>query len=93
MHKKYKLEFEIESLSSKARLYLAYFDINSNWAELMTRKNVKLEKGGTLDNAMIMVKDNVVVVSVDKDTKLEYETSGLQVQGEDIIIKSVKVIE
>ena len=90
---KYKLEFEIESLSSKARLYLAYFDINSNWAELMTRKNVKLEKGGTLDNAMIMVKDNVVVVSVDKDTKLEYETSGLQVQGEDIIIKSVKVVE
>ena len=90
---KYKLEFEIEGLSSKAILYLGYTDINNVWTELMTRKNVKLEKGGTLDYAMIMVKDNTVVVSIDKDTKLEYETSSLWVQGEDIIIKSVKVIE
>ena len=60
----------------------------------MTRNKVKLLKGGSLDGARIKVKDNTVVVSIDNATSCEFETAGeLYIQGEDIIIKSVKVIE
>ena len=60
----------------------------------MTKSKVKLLKGGSLDGAMIKVKDNTVVVSIDNTTSCEFETGGeLYILGEDIIIKSVKVLE
>ena len=90
----YKLEFEVEKLSSKATIYLAYNDYKGNWNEVMTKSKVKLLKGGSLDGAMIKVKDNTVVVSIDNATSCEFETGGeLYILGEDIIIKSVKVVE
>ena len=90
----YKLEFEVEKLSSKARIYLAYNDYKGNWNEVMTKSKVKLLKGGSLDGAMIKVKDNTVVVSIDNATSCEFETGGeLYILGEDIILKSVKVME
>ena len=90
----YKLEFEVEKLSSKATIYLAYNDYKGNWNEVMTKSKVKLLKGGSLDGAMIKVKDNTVVVSIDNATSCEFETGGeLYILGEDIILKSVKVVE
>ena len=90
----YKLEFEVEKLSSKATIYLAYNDYKGNWNEVMTKSKVKLLKGGNLDGAMIKVKDNTVVVSIDNATSCEFETGGeLYILGEDIILKSVKVME
>ena len=90
----YKLEFEVEKLSSKAEIYLAYNDYKGNWTEVMTRNKVKLLKGGSLDGAMIKVKDNTVVVSIDNATSCEFETAGeLYVLGQDVLIKSVKVVE
>ena len=60
----------------------------------MGRENVSLLQGGTLDDGMIMVTGTPVVVSIDNDTSCEFETGGsLYVLGEDIIIKSVKVME
>ena len=90
----YKLEFEVEKLSSKARIHLAYNDYKGSWNDVMARPKVRLLKGGSLDNVMIMVKDDTVVVSIDNDTSCEFETGGeLYILGEDIIIKSVKVVE
>ena len=41
-----------------------------------------------------MVQDNIVVVYIDNETSCEFETGGeLYILGEDIIIKSVKVVE
>ena len=90
----YKLEFEVEKLSSKATIYLAYNDYKGNWNEVMTKSKVKLLKGGSLDGAMIKVKDNTVIVSIDNATSCEFETGGeLYILGEDIILKSIKVVE
>ena len=90
----YKLEFEVEKLSSKAEIYLAYNDYKGNWTEVMTRNKVKLLKGGSLDGAMIKVKDNTVVVNIDNATSCEFETAGeLYVLGQDVLIKSIKVME
>lgn len=90
----YKLEFEVEKLSSNARIHLAYHDYKGNWNDVMARDNVSLLQGGTLDGVMIMVTGNTVVVSIDNDTSCEFETGGaLYVLGEDIIINSIKVVE
>lgn len=90
----YKLEFEVETISTKARIHLAYHDYKGNWVDLMGRENVSLLQGGTLDDGMIMVTGTPVVVSIDNDTSCEFETGGsLYVLGEDIIIKSIKVVE
>ena len=60
----------------------------------MGRDKVSLLQGGTLDDVMIMVTGNPVVVSIDNATSCEFETGGsLYVLGEDIIIKSIKVVE
>ena len=90
----YKLEFEVETLSTKARIHLAYNDYKGNWNDVMARENVSLLQGGTLDNVMIMVTGSPVVVSIDNATSCEFETGGeLYILGEDIIIKSIKVVE
>ena len=90
----YKLEFEVETLSTKARIHLGYNDYKGNWKDVMAREKVSLLQGGTLDNVMIMVTGSPVVVSIDNATSCEFETGGeLYILGEDIIIKSVKVVE
>ena len=90
----YKLEFEVEKLSSKARIHLGYNTYKGVWTNVMARDKVSLISGGTLDDVMIMVEDDTVVVYIDNDTSCEFETGGeLYILGEDIIINSVKVIE
>ena len=90
----YKLEIEVEKLSSKARIHLGYNTYKGVWTNVMARDKVSLISGGTLDDVMIMVEDDTVVVYIDNDTSCEFETGGeLYILGEDIIINSVKVIE
>ncbi|MBO4319009.1 MAG: cellulase family glycosylhydrolase, partial [Treponema sp.] len=92
---KYKLVFDVEKKSSDSILRLAYQDLDSNWHEIAPMKGVKI-KGGTLkDGWCISVKDNTVELSIDET--LASELSGyaqyIFLNGKNIIIKSVKVVE
>ena len=68
--------------------------MKKGWHEIPPIKNVKI-KGGTLkDGWCIAIKDNVVELSIDSALAKDLaESENLVLNGQQIIIKSVKVVE
>ena len=92
---KYKIEFNIEKNGSKPILQFAFIDQHGNWRELQKEKNVKISGGAVGNNYNnIEVRSNIITVSINEKLSKEFETAiGIYVKGQDIIIKSMKVVE
>ena len=91
---KYKLEFTIEKTGENAILQPGFNDENDKWHDLVQEKNI-LVKGATIqDGWCIKVTNEVFTVSIDEKLAAALEASrGLNLNGQNIIIKSVKVVE
>ena len=93
---KYKLVIELEKTGSEPILELAYEDLYLNWhngTNTASLKNLKV-KGGTLLNGPIKVKDNIVEISINEKLARELANcENVYISGNDIILKSVKVME
>ena len=87
----YKLEFIIEKTGPKPILQVG-FDDSGKWVDLSARNDVKVTgavKGGNFE-----VKSETVVISVNEKLAADLEASrNIILNGENIIIKSVKVVE
>ena len=91
---KYKLEITVEKLSSEPILQLGFSDWEEKWRDFVKEKNVTV-KGGTIkDGWCILVKDEIVTLTVDEELAAELESAkGIFINGQNIIIKTVKVVE
>ena len=86
---RYKLEFQIETTGSNPRLDVAYWN-----RDLSHGKITKGVKGGTVDGDNIIVKSDTVIINIDEKLAKEIENSDhLSLNGQEIIIKSLKVVE
>ena len=91
---KYKLEFTIETTGSNAILYPGFVDSEDNWRELVKEKNINIKGASIKDGWCIKVGDGTFTINVDEKLAPTLEAShGLILSGENIIIKSVKVVE
>ena len=91
----YKLVFEIEKTGADAVLRLAYEDMNGPWYELPKVSGIKIKGAVLKDGWLLSVKDNIVELSIDEklaEIISEY-SRGIYINGQNIIIKSVKVVE
>ncbi len=91
---KYKLEFTIEKTGENAILHPGFNDEDDKWHDLVQEKNI-LVKGATIqDGWCIKVTNEVFTVSIDEKLAAALDASnGIFLNGENIIIKSVKVVE
>ena len=93
---KYKIEFEIEKTGADSFLRFAYNDINDNWHDTYNTnilKNMKV-KGGVIADGQIKVQSGTVILNIDE--KLADELANgktVEINGQNIIIKSMKVVE
>ena len=93
---KYKIEFEIEKTGADPFLRFAYNDINDNWHDTYNTnmlKNMKV-KGGVIADGLIKVQSGTVILNIDE--KLADELANgktVEINGQNIIIKSMKVVE
>lgn len=89
---KYKIELEIEKTGADPFLQFAYTDMNYNWHDTGTLKNLKV-KGGVIDG-QIKVRSNTIILSIDEKLATELVNGeAIFLNGQDIIIKSMKVVE
>lgn len=91
---KYKLEFTIEPTDSNAILQVGFDDNNGKWHELIQEKNAVL-KGATIkDGWCIKVTNEVFTINIDEKLAVALEDSqGIVLNGENIVIKSVRAVE
>ncbi len=83
---KYKIEFQIEKTGSNPRFEFGYW----NGSYVKVAKGVK---GGVVDGSNIAVKAGIVTINVDEKLAKELESAGdVFLNGQDIIIKSMKVV-
>ena len=91
----YKFVFEIETTGSDPQLEFAYIDSNSDFHNGQNTdflKNLEVE-GGTV-NGSISVESDTVKISISEDFAKELEgASDILIQGYNITIKSMKVVE
>jgi len=91
---KYKLEITVEKLSSAPILQLGFADWEEKWRDFLKEKNVTVKGGSIKDGWCIAVKDDLVTLTVDEKLASELEgAKGIFINGQNIIIKSVKVVE
>ena len=91
---KYKLEFTVETKDSNALLQVGFSDNNGNWHELIQEKNAVLKGAVIRDGWCIKVTNEVFTISIDENLAAALEASqGIFLNGENIIIKSMKVVE
>ena len=92
---KYKIEFEIEKTGNNPELDFAYQDLEYIWHGFHNTpllKKIRV-KGGTFQGN-IKVKANKVILTIDEDLANELANSeAVFLNGQDIIIKSMKVVE
>ena len=90
---KYKLEFQIEKTGSKPILQVGFTDFaTSAWNDLANRSDVK--PTGAVKGNNFEVKSETVIIPISEELAAAIEDSyGLWLSGQDIIIKSVKVVE
>ena len=91
---KYKLEFTVETTDPNAIFQVGFNDNNGKWHELIQEKNAVL-KGATIkDGWCIKVTNEVFTINIDEKLAVALENSkGIVLNGENIIIKSVRVVE
>lgn len=91
---KYKLEFTVETKDSNALLQPGFVDGDGKWHDLVKEKNVFVKGAAIQDGWCIKVTNEVFTVSIDENLAAALEASnGIFLNGENIIIKSVKVVE
>ena len=91
---KYKFEFTVESTGSNAILQVGFSDNNGNWHDLVKEKNVVVKGAAIQDGSCIKVTNEVFTISIDEELAVTLEGSqGIFLNGQNIIIKSVKVVE
>ncbi len=91
---KYKLEINVEKLAADSILQLGFADWEEKWHDFVKEKNVTVKGGIIKDGWCIAVKDDVVTVTVDEALAAELEgAKGIFINGQNVIIKSVKVVE
>ncbi len=94
---KYKIELEIEKTGADPFLRFAYIDWNYNWHDggntpLLKKMRIK---GGILQPwGSIKVQSKKLILSIDEDLAKELANGeAVYLNGQDIIIKSMKVVE
>ena len=89
----YKLEFQIEKTGSKPILQVGFTGSrDGSWNDLATRSDVKVT--GAVKGNNFEVKSETVTLTVsEKLSSLIESSNGLSLNGQQIIIKSVKVVE
>jgi|GEM_PF-2078953 len=91
---KYKFEINVEKLAADSILQLGFADWEEKWRDLVKEKNVTVKGGSIKDGWCIAVKDDLVTVTVDENLAAELEgAKGIFINGQNVIIKSVKVVE
>ena len=91
---KYTLEFTVETKDSNALLQPGFVDEDGKWHDLVKEKNVSVKGAAIQDGWCIKVTNEVFTVSIDEKLATALEASqGIFLNGENIIIKSVKVLE
>ena len=91
---KYKLEFTVETKDSNALLQPGFVDGDGKWHDLVKEKNVFVKGAAIQDGWCIKVTNEVFTISIDENLAAALEASnGIFLNGENIIIKSVKVVE
>ncbi|MBP5450950.1 MAG: cellulase family glycosylhydrolase [Treponema sp.] len=92
---KYKFEFTVESTGSNAILQVGFSDNNGNWHDLVKEKNVVVKGASIKDGWCVAISKNCTfTLSIDEKLALALEAShGLNLNGQNVIIKSVKVVE
>ena len=92
---KYKLVIELEQTGSDPRLELAYTDFKDVWHNAPNTPSLKKMriKGGIMEGT-IKVQSKKLVLSIDEDLAKELaDGKGVFLNGQDIIVKSMKVVE
>lgn len=91
---KYKLEFTIETIGEKSILHPGFVDEDGKWHDLVKEKNVSVKGAAIQDGWCIKVTNEVFTISIDEKLAAALEASHfILLNGENIIIKSVKVVE
>ena len=92
---KYKIEFEIEKTGNNPELDFAYTDCREVWHGFHNTpllKKIRV-KGGTFQGN-IKVKANKLILTIDENLAKELaDGNGVYLNGQDIIIKSMTVVE
>ena len=92
---KYKLVIELEKTGSDPRLELAYIDFNGVWhnsANTPLLQSLKV-KGGAYDGNVLVNSDTVEITINEKLAKVLPNCDSVYLNGQNIILKSVKVVE
>ena len=92
----YKIEFEIERTGNNPELDFAYIDVQQNWhnADNTPLLANMLVEGGDLQGN-IKAKSDIITISIDEELAKEIVENAWSVylNGQDIIVKSMKVVE
>ena len=89
---KYKLEIQIEKTGSKPILQVSFHDFKNKSIDISTRNDVKVT--GAVKGFCFEVKSETVTITVNDKLAAEFEDAeNLYFGGQDIIIKSIKVVE
>ena len=92
---KYKLVIELEKTGSDPKLELAYIDFNGVWhnsANTPLLQSLKV-KGGAYDGNVLVNSDTVEITINEKLAKVLPNCDSVYLNGQNIILKSVKVVE
>ena len=92
---KYKLEFTVEKTGPDAIMQIGYSDSKQVWRELVKQKNVRIQGASLKDGWCVAISKNCTfTLSIDENLAAALEASnGIVLNGQNIIIKSVKVVE
>lgn len=92
---KYKIEFEIEKTGADPFLHFAYIDFKGNWHDEYNTPLLKsmCVKGGVMDGTIKVQADTVVLEINEKLAKELANGEAVYLNGQNIIIKSMKVVE
>ena len=89
---KYKLEFQVEKTGNNPILQVSFHDINWNYVDLSARTDVKVT--GAVKGNNFEVKSETITLTINEKLAAELEDAAkIYFGGQDIIIKSVKVVE
>ena len=92
---KYKIEFLIEKTGSDPRFEFAYADFKYIWHNAYNTPSLKSMrvKGGVMDGTIKVQSDTVVLEINEKLAKELANSDAVYLNGQNIIIKSMKVVE
>ena len=89
---KYKLELQIETTGSKPILQISFHDTMMNYNDISTRDDVTAT--GAVKDGNFHVSSETVTITISEDLAVEFANAAMiYLGGQDIIIKSVKVVE